>query len=124
MHNAASHVPRRRSHQLPPSYMAALKCLRADKSIVIKPADKNLGLTVIDSAAYKAECLRHLRDTDTYHPDAFDVKRILRELACILRDLPPHTISKEVRKYFFARPVGGYKPAYFYVIMKIHKSPR
>lgn len=123
MHIAASQLSISRTHQLPSSHTAALKRLRADRSIVIKPADKNLGLTVLDSCAYKTECLRHLHDTETYVPAVFDVKRILRELATIIRELPPASLSKEVKRYFFAKPKGGYRPAWFYVIMKVHKTP-
>lgn len=42
-------------HPLPPHLAAALWTLRADETIVIKPADKNLSLTVLDKSWYLEE---------------------------------------------------------------------
>jgi hypothetical protein len=47
-----------------------LKSLGDNKSITIKPADKNLGLVVMNTSDYKLMCLKHLEDTSTYQPVA------------------------------------------------------
>lgn len=43
-----------------------LSSLQNNKKIIIKPADKNLGLTILDTIEYKNMCLKHLNDTTTY----------------------------------------------------------
>ena len=40
--------------------------LRNNHSIVIKPADKNLGITILNTADYNYMCLKHLNDIHTY----------------------------------------------------------
>jgi hypothetical protein len=40
--------------------------LKRNKQIVIKPADKNLGLVVLGAHIYRDLCLSHLVDTNTY----------------------------------------------------------
>jgi hypothetical protein len=42
--------------------------LMIDKSITIKPADKNLGMVLVDTTWYNAELLRMLGDRITYQP--------------------------------------------------------
>ncbi|CAI5978936.1 unnamed protein product [Closterium sp. NIES-65] len=46
----------------------ALRSIAADRSVVIKPADKNLGVTVLDREHYVRLCLDHLDDRSTYEP--------------------------------------------------------
>lgn len=105
------------------SHKQALSELQSNKEIIIKPADKNLGLTVLDREKYKAECLAHLMDTDVYQKLDPDIDLIMSELEVLLKQQPGGTISPEEWKYFFTPPPSGFCPALFYVIMKIHKSP-
>jgi hypothetical protein len=44
----------------------AVRCLRNDRDIIIKPSDKNMGLCVVDKSWYTQECLRQLSDATTY----------------------------------------------------------
>lgn len=44
----------------------ALRMLRQRSDLVIKPADKNLGLTIMRADAYHAALQQHVMDTDTY----------------------------------------------------------
>ena len=46
----------------------ALKELINNKNIVIKPADKNLGVTLMDLVWYMEECKRQLSDSKVYNP--------------------------------------------------------
>lgn len=47
--------------------------LLTNPAIVIKPADKNLGLCVMDSKDYREMCLKHVTDASTYtHIVSFD----------------------------------------------------
>lgn len=45
-----------------------VRCLMSDASITIKPADKNLGMVLIDTSWYVAELQRMLSDRVTYSP--------------------------------------------------------
>jgi hypothetical protein len=47
---------------------AFLRRLMSDPSVTIKPADKNLGLALVDTAWYRAELKRMLGDRVTYQP--------------------------------------------------------
>lgn len=40
--------------------------LKKQSQITIKPADKNLGLVILNTCDYKLMCLKHLQDEDTY----------------------------------------------------------
>ena len=48
--------------------LTTLLRLSRNTDIIIKPADKNLGLVVLNTSAYKAMCLLHLDDATTYEP--------------------------------------------------------
>jgi hypothetical protein len=45
-----------------------LRTLSKDKHIIIKPADKNLGLVIFDKSAYYIMCMTHLNDRNIYNP--------------------------------------------------------
>ena len=45
-----------------------LNNLKNNNSIIIKPADNNLGLTIINVSDYTFMCNKHLLDTNTYRP--------------------------------------------------------
>jgi hypothetical protein len=45
-----------------------LQRLHKDKSIVIKPADKNVGLVIMNKSDYKDMCMKHLNDRSVYLP--------------------------------------------------------
>ena len=46
--------------------LSTLTNLRNNHSIVIKPADKNLGVTILNTIDYDFMCLKHLNDIHTY----------------------------------------------------------
>jgi hypothetical protein len=48
------------------SQLSALSKLKKDKDIVIKPADKNLGLCIMDKSWYIDECKNILSNKDSY----------------------------------------------------------
>jgi hypothetical protein len=62
-----------------------LLTLRRNTSIVIKPADKNLGLVVMDTSQYEQICLAHLNDSSTYIPVVdYDPKVLYGRLRFVL----------------------------------------
>jgi hypothetical protein len=48
--------------------LACIRRLMTDTSITIKPADKNLGMVLVDTSWYNSELQRMLNDTNTYTP--------------------------------------------------------
>ena len=50
----------------PKFFIETIRSLRADKSIIIKNCDKNLGVCVVSRSWYESECFRQLSDTSTY----------------------------------------------------------
>lgn len=59
-----------------------------DDSITIKPADKNLGLVLVDTAWYDAELSRMLRDRQTYAPFNQKVNINGKSQSCSVTKLP------------------------------------
>lgn len=104
-------------------HLRALRDLKDDKTIVIKPADKNLGLTVMDAISYFTECMHHLTDDAVYVEQAVDSVTVLAELERILARVPLSDVPYQVRRFMSHVPQQGFKPALFYVLMKLHKSP-
>ncbi|CAI5471116.1 unnamed protein product [Closterium sp. Yama58-4] len=100
----------------------ALRTIAADRDVVIKPADKNVGITMMDWGHYIRLCMEHLGDSTTYsllsHDPTADVYRKLRELHSVWGPALPETLWK----YFFNQPPGGWKPAAFYILPKLHKK--
>ena len=124
---------------LPSRQRIILQQFRNDTRIVIKPADKNLGITVMDRSWYVFESFRQLRDVSTYTP--VDSELTLSNLVgsafasfCLFlssysnatKTLSP-TELKHINDYrllkmsnFIARRALA---SAFYVLPKLHKSP-
>ena len=64
-----------------------LNNIKNNTKITIKPADKNLGLVIMDTSHYKQLCLSHLLDTSTYQPiDNYSPKHAYAKLKLILNN--------------------------------------
>ena len=65
---AATYFNTSKSHfnDLDRTLLTTLTNLSKNTTITIKPADKNLGLVILDTTSYKQSCLAHLLDTSTY----------------------------------------------------------
>lgn len=114
-------------HDLDQLLLTTLNRLYKNTHITIKPADKNLGLVIMDSIAYKQSCLQHLNDTTTYtiiqnydkdliyerlttiliRHNLYKARNVLTPLATSLLQLQYHT---------------SLRIAPFYTLPKIHKS--
>jgi hypothetical protein len=115
--------------------------LSSRKDIVIKPADKNLGVSVLPATIYRDLCHQHLQDSATYAvvDDAFFHKKAYAELRRILarfdnlyiisnkRSLegqPVRRLSKLARSLLrkendpVEKNIGK-----FYCLPKLHKQP-
>lgn len=116
----------------------SLAGLKKDKAIIVKAADKNLGLTLMDRNWYNDETMKHLNDTDVY--EHLTQEKWKQKQIRIHGDLKS-LLSKEtmINNCFSSRfgcsksqlteymassiPENEFEPCYFYGIPKIHKFP-
>lgn len=101
----------------------ALKELRDNTNIVIKPADKGNATVILDRAHYIGEGLRQLSVRDHYHPLEGPVYlETAKEVENILEDMvQKRVINGKQKKYLMGE--GPPRPRLFYLLPKIHKEP-
>jgi hypothetical protein len=135
-----AHVPRRRPAKVLRDAMTGARSLSLRDDIVIKPADKNLGIAVMDKERYRSLIFDHLNDRATYEPlgdpelpfQILDRYFLLVQhtiapgkrnpLSKILMErLPKHKLSYEI-EHRYTEDLGFIIP-YFYGIPKVHKQP-
>jgi len=114
-----SHQPK---SNLTATQTSALKSLRRNPAIIIKPADKNLGTTVIQKTLYNELAQVHLTDANTYKqlptdPLASTVKNINDKLSNLQR-------YSYLTKVQLSRltPNKNSTPGKFYILPKLHKK--
>ena len=102
-----------------------IRALQKDTSIVIKPADKNLGTTVVSRTWYEAEALRQLEDASTYKRlEALPTLDQVFEPALAALRKYDQLISKEHTAFILERyHKKSATPAKFYMTIKVHKKP-
>lgn len=101
--------------------------LKNDKYI-IKPADKNLGLTIMYKTWYIDECMRQLTDTSTYREISYDsylasyddIQSEGLTLFAEFKQIHPHLLK--CLNYNLKNTDSVILPE-FYIIPKIHKEP-
>ena len=101
----------------------ALDALCHDANIIVKPADKNLGLTLISREWYIAECERQLTDTSTYervHSVSLPgiQRRMLSFIATLDGGIPPNE-----HKWLTRETERLSQLPQFYIMPKLHKDP-
>jgi hypothetical protein len=101
----------------------ALTTLCGNRDVIVKPADKNLGLTLMGRLWYDQECLRHLGDTAMYMPvDSVDIPGVQRGSLRIVNGNWEH-FSKQETNFLRKRTASSDQVPFFYVIPKLHKDP-
>ena len=103
--------------------VVALRQLRADPQLVIKPADKGSAVVIMDRAHYVSEAERQLNmpeyyrtlDEPMYTTTALEIDRIL---VCLVR---LGYLAPKQRLYLMGE--GEPQPRKFYLLPKIHKDP-
>lgn len=95
---------------------------------VVRNADKNMGPTIMSRNWYNKEVKRQLSDTTTYTLVP-EVPRFWEELQELLDTTPNQwpgpfvKPAKEINALAFLKVMNEFKPAKFYIIPKLHKSP-
>lgn len=105
--------------------------IKNDPSLIIRPADKNLGLVVMDTAWYSQQGMDHLH-SNSYLRVFDDFQSIWGIIKQKLKTWCNHygkklidylDDPKIVEKILLPGMVDEGKPAYFYMLPKIHKHP-
>ena len=113
---------------LPLVCLRSLQQLRSHPHVVCVPADKNLGLAVLDRSRYIALCLEHLSDPRNFEELSISRTHALlvsarRELD-IIRQSTAHCsfLGSRAREYstFFGSSASNVLPR-FYGLLKVHK---
>lgn len=107
-----------------PKEREALRWITQHNDIIVKPADKNLGLTLIHKEWYVTEIRRQLSDTRFYADvtDTADVGHIHASACSFVRQLPSSVAYSE-RKFLAARTAEQCTLPSFYILPKLHKVP-
>jgi hypothetical protein len=96
---------------------------------IITLADKNAGTVAVSADWYRNEAMRQLSDTSTYKPVAVDFaqSQLRSALATLnLMSAPLEQINKKERQFIllYSAEAGSPLPLpYFYLLIKLHKSP-
>ena len=100
-----------------------LRSLRTSRELVIKPADKNLGLCVMSIDWYVAEGLRQLRAGNYEQVRDFSMAAMLRKMDAFLTTHGQSINYTETRWLRHQRESGQFRLAVFYMLPKLHKDP-
>ena len=109
-----SHVQQRSLNQLQ----------KARQTVTIKPADKNLGIVLMNTDDYIKQCMLHLTDKSTYRLAAnYPSEQIQKQLTNILAAFKPQLETRDRWLYkFLKEPPRNPRTPVFYGIPKIHKE--
>ena len=114
-------------------FWESIQSLIRDRSITIKPSDKNLGLTVVDREWYNNEAYRQLNDRLTYQPlgPNFEFGSVFGQLNDLVDELKFSRMLDSTEVDFILRSkkderTGNdlpFKVPNFYMLIKVHKKP-
>jgi hypothetical protein len=95
-----------------------------NKNIIIKPADKNLGITILSKNDYVQECYRQLHDIKTYRKVSIDnipIDNIRHHFQTLLEDYK-ELLKKSEKEFLTYNWFDNYKLPNFYITPKVHKQ--
>mgnify|MGYP001809584684 FL=1 len=113
------------AHNLRPAERQALQDLRQQHDLIIKPADKNLGLVIMAASDYRTCVLQHVSDTRVYEDvtDSIDQQRLkaCRRLVTLVNQYEG-PLGMDVCKYALqGLQKCMQQPAHLYCLPKLHK---
>ena len=101
-----------------------IKFKRVSNEVIIKPADKNLGIVLLNTDDYITQCTNHLSDTSTYRlASNYPKDDITKQLRNTIISFKPQIsrYSKKLYEFLLSEPDHCRTPQ-FYGIPKIHKK--
>ena len=115
--------PKDNHNKFPSSLQVALKKLKNNPNLVIMPADKNLGLVLLDRDWYLKEGDRQLADVNVYKQvDTVPFEELHSRLEHICYKYK-NFISRDEIKYILHKPMNNYRVCALYFLPKLHKTP-
>jgi hypothetical protein len=112
---------------LTPIQHKALRQLKDDKQLIIKPTDKNLGLALMDRDTCIRQVLREYLLTDSYMQlTKNEATTHMESIKSMLKNIfhnNQHILSKPEATYFKRSLTTHFRLPMFYGIPKVHKSP-
>ena len=102
----------------------AIYKLRLTNTVTIKPADKNLGIVMMDTDDYITQCLKHLTDKNTYRLiTTYPTEHIRKQLSQVLINFKQELNTRDKRLYKYLLPqTDKTRTPLFYGLPKIHKT--
>ena len=100
------------------------KLKKSKTQITIKPADKNLGIVLMNTDDYILQCATHLSDTNTYRQaDRYPEQDIVTQIGNIIANFKPQIKGYNEQLYKYLLPNSKHtRIPQFYGIPKIHKT--
>ena len=117
----ACHI--RQRHNLSSAEASMLAALKQQSDLIIKPADKNLGLTIMAAADYHAAVLKHVLDVNTYEDVTTRVNSVVASAQQQLRVLIARhraQLGEAVAQYMLLG-IANVTPSDLYILPKLHK---
>ena len=118
-------ITSRSTTNVTPKDRTAMKRLKQlHKELIVKPADKNLGIVLLDTDDYIIQCMKHLQDTSTYRlVDHFPVEEIKTKLTETAISFKSQLQGYNKRLYELLLPDTSHSQIpQFYGIPKVHKD--
>ncbi|BDA48890.1 hypothetical protein COCOBI_12-5730 [Coccomyxa sp. Obi] len=111
---------------VPHAERLALYDLRRRPDIIVKPADKNLGLTLMGRDWYMLECYRQLSDSEVYlelAEMAFDAEEIKAKALHCVTAMDKLGLKANEKKWLVHYISESSSVPAFYIMPKLHKEP-
>ena len=101
-----------------------IKKLKESRSIItIKPADKNLGVVILNTEDYIKQCMAILSDANTYRQaDSYPQEEIKKKLVNLLINFKPYLLNTHKQLSDYLQPKCSQQVPQFYGLPKIHKK--
>lgn len=121
IHNRLKNLPPILSNLSSPQEKA-LRNLRKNLNLIIKPADKNLGPCVIDKSQYMSAVYEQLNNISNYEPvPAGKLMKVIETFRKMILCYIPNIYKNRKVVDFFMKTVQEAKACPFYLIPKLHK---
>ena len=117
------HKLKLKPNRIPLHLSQALRSLRNNNRIIILPADKNIGVCVLNKDTYYNKVVEHLSDSNTYRVVSHYP---LEELSYRLKKIVNNhlgTLTTIEANYILHKPSTGYQVCNLYFLPKLHKNP-
>lgn len=96
---------------------------KSKSKITIKPADKNLGVVILNTDDYIHQCMIILSDTNTYRQTQFyPEEEIKKKLINLLVTFKSHLLNVNKNLYDYLQPKNNQQTPQMYGLPKIHKK--